>query len=123
MASYNVKDQMRGLTKEELDAELRQFAKYFPKKRLLALQLNGFSHRILFDDSPRTEDEYHAVEISFCMGEAEELAYCDSDEQREQVKAGRAFLKAIGYNNHAYYQGNPTEVIYVEPEEREAIKR
>lgn len=123
MATYNVKNKNHGLTEEELAAELKQFAKYFPHKRLLALHLDGFSHHIIYDDSPRTEVREHSVEVSFCMSESEELSYCDSEEKKALVKAGRAFLSAIGYNNHSYYQGNPTEIIYVEPEEREEIKR
>lgn len=116
MASYHVTDPARGLTPEELAAELRCFRKHFPKKRLLAIQLDGFSHRVIYDDIPR-EGKAHAVSVSFCCSEAEWLAGL-TEEEREDAKAARAFLTDIGYTSHSWYQGNPTEVIYVMPEER-----
>ena len=117
MSSYHVSDSRKGLTQEELDAELRCFQKHFPGKRLLCIQLDGFSHRVIYDDVPKTP-KAHAVEVSFCCSEEEWLSYCHDDEKRAEAKAARAFLKEIGHTSHACYQNNATEIIYVRPEER-----
>ena len=106
-----------GYDKEDLELELKKFQEFFPGKRLLCIQLDGFSHRVIWDDVPRTP-KAHCVDISFCMGEAEEQAYCRSDEDRRLHKAGRDFLRALGFAGHSSYQNNPTEIIYVDPEDR-----
>ena len=103
--------------KEDLELELKAFQKFFPGKRLLALQLDGFSHCVIYDDVPKTPKAYW-VEVSFYMGEAEEMAYAKTDEDRAMKKAARGFLKAIGLGSHISFQGNPKEIIYVDPEDR-----
>ena len=103
--------------KENLEIELKTFQRFFPGKRLLALQLDGFSHCVVYDDVPKTP-KAHAVEVSFCMGEAEEMAYAKTEEARAMKKAARGFLAAIGLNVHISFQGNPMEIIYVDPEDR-----
>ena len=110
-------DKSSGYDKEDLELELRKFQESFPGKRLLALQLDGFSHHVVYDDVPKTQ-KYHSIEVSFCMGEAEELAYCEDEEDRNLHKAARRFLTALGFNGHASFQGNPMEIIYVDPEDR-----
>ena len=110
-------DASSGYDKEDLALELKKFQEFFPGKRLLALQLDGFSHHVIYDDVPKTP-KAHCIEVSFCMGEAEELAYCKDEEKRRLKKAARDFLAAIGYNGHSSYQGNPKEIIYVDPEDR-----
>jgi hypothetical protein len=117
MSSYHVSDSRKGLTQEELDAELACFQKHFPGKRLLALQLDGFSHYVVYDDGSK-QSVPHYVEVSFCCSEGEWLGYCHDDEKRAEAKAARAFLKEIGHTSHACYQNNATEIIYVRPEER-----
>lgn len=106
-----------GYDKEDLELELKKFQESFPGKRLLAIQLDGFSHCVIYDDVPKTP-KAHSVEVSFCMGEDEELHYCRSEEDRNLHKAARKFLTALGFNGHASYQNNPTEIIYVDPEDR-----
>jgi len=106
-----------GYDAEDLRLELRAFQKHFPGKRLLALKLDGFSHEVIYDDIPKTP-KAHGVSVSFCMGEAEELRYCHSEEERALQKAARDFLTDIGFNGHASFQGNPMEIIYVDPNER-----
>jgi hypothetical protein len=103
--------------KEDLELELKAFQKFFPGKRLLALCLDGFSHRVIYDDVPKTP-KAHAVYVSFYMGEAEEMSYAKTDEDRAKLKAARGFLTAIGLNTHVSFQGNPKEIIYVNPEDR-----
>lgn len=94
------------------------FHSKFPDKRLLALQLDGFSHRVIYDDVPRTP-KAHAVDISFCMGQIEEIEHAKArgDDVRV-VWRMREFLEEAGYSGHWQYQGNPTEVILVMPEDR-----
>ena len=117
MASYHVSDPNRGLTQEELDTELRYFQKRFPGKRLLAIQLDGFSHHVIYDDVPKTP-KAHSVEVSFCCSEEEWLGYCPTEEKRAEAKAARDFLRDIGHTSHACYQNNATEIIYVWPKDR-----
>ena len=82
------------------------------------LQLDGFSHRVIYDDVPRTP-KAHAVDVSFCMGQWEELEHAKAygKDVRTQ-KLAREFLEEAGYSSHYQYQCNPTEVILVEPEDR-----
>lgn len=105
----------KGAERKRLEAA---FAAKFPDKRLLCIQLDGFSHRVIYDDVPRSE-KAHAIDVSFCMGMWEELEY--SRARGEDVcaqKRAREFLEEAGYSSHFAYQGNPTEVILVEPEDR-----
>jgi len=106
-----------GYDKEDLELELKKFQEFFPRKRLLALQLDGFSHHVIYDDIPKTP-KAHSIEVSFYMSESEELSHCMGDENRYLQKAARGFLTAIGFNSHISFQGNPTEIIYVNPEDR-----
>ena len=113
---------MKTKTKKDIGAQEAsrlesEFAKAMPGKRLLALQLDGFSHRVIFDDVPKTP-KAHGVSVSFCMGEAEELSHCENEEEKATHLAIRGFLAACGYNSHFSYQNNPVEIILVQPEER-----
>lgn len=111
-------DKSSGYDKEDLELELRKFQEFFPGKRLLALQLDGFSHRVIYDDVPKTQ-KAHAITVSFCMGTWEELEHAKAAGKDVRLqKAARDFLTALGFNNHASYQNNPTEIIYVNPEDR-----
>ena len=105
----------KGAERKRLEAA---FAAKFPDKRLLALQLDGFSHRVIYDDVPRSE-KVHAFDVSFCMGAWEELGYARA--RGEDVCAqrlAREFLEEVGYSSHLKYQDHPVEVILVEPEDR-----
>lgn len=97
---------------------LESFKKLFPDKRLLAIQLDGFSHNIVYDDIPKTP-KAHAIEVSFCMGLWEELGYVKAagGDVRLQ-KLARDFLAENGFDHHSDYQNNPTEIIFVDPEDR-----
>lgn len=80
-----------------------QFKELYPGKRLLAIQLDGFSHRVIFD-SGKLES---AIESETYSGCAPELYDKDS----------RA-AKLLGGTPHYCYQGNPEELIYVLPSDR-----
>ena len=106
----------QGAERERLE---RTFAEKFGNdKRLLCLQLDGFSHRVIYDDVPKTP-KAHAIDVSFCMGQWEELEHAKAygKDVRTQ-KLAREFLEEAGYSSHYQYQCNPTEVILVEPEDR-----
>lgn len=97
---------------------LESFKKLFPDKRLLAIQLDGFSHRVVYDDVPKTP-RAHAIDVSFCMGQWEELEHAKAAGKDVRLqKLARDFLAENGFGGHAFYQGNPTEIIFVDPEDR-----
>lgn len=104
-----------GAERERLESLFHQ---KFPGKRLLALQLDGFSHRVIYDDVPRTP-KAHAIDVSFCMGPIEELEHAKAAGKDVRLqRLAREFLAEAGYSGHCFYQGNPTEVILVDPEDR-----
>lgn len=111
-------DKSSGYDKEDLELELRKFQEFFPGKRLLALCLDGFSHHVIYDDVPK-QPKANSIEVSFYMGQWEELEHAKAAGKDVRLqKAARDFLTAIGFNSHISYQGNPTEIIYVDPEDR-----
>lgn len=112
-----VKDPKSGYDEEDIAIENKRFQERFPGKRLLCIQLDGFSHRIIYDDVPKTP-KAHSIDVSFCMSDAEELHYARSSEEAERIKAARSFLRSIGLDVHYPYQNNPKEIIYVMPEDR-----
>ena len=77
-----------------------RFKELYPKKRLLAIQLNGLNHAVFFDnkDSGITVERYSP--------------YSEVPGQTPQSKA--LFEGYATYN----YQGQPKEIVYVHPEER-----
>lgn len=104
--------------RKELEAVLGKFQKHFPDKRLLALQLDGFSHRVIYDDVPKTP-KAHAIDVSFCMGQWEELEHAKAAGKDVRLqKLARDFLAEAGFGGHSSYQNNPKEIIFVEPEDR-----
>jgi hypothetical protein len=89
--------------RNELEA---RFKELYPNYRILAVQLNGFSHKVFFDGgtaSSKVEVEYHSPHLS---------AY-----ERTGLYTDRAkqFLEA--YPTYAY-QGNAKEIVFINPEER-----
>ena len=109
----------KGAERERLE---KIFAEKFGKeRRLLCIQLDGFSHRVIYDfvDPLLKTPKALAVDVSFCMGQWEELEHakaCGKDVRTQ--KLAREFLAEAGYSSHYQYQCNPTEVILVEPEDR-----
>lgn len=83
--------------------DLRElFKKLYPKKRLLAIQLNGFSHKVFYDDGNRSSgvqvDEYSAY--TTCGRETSQVA------------------ELLSNIPHHAYQGNPKEILYLTPDQR-----
>lgn len=76
-----------------------RFKQLYPNKRLLAVQLDGFSHRLIYDDgkasSRPTFETYSAY-----TGDTGTI---------------KEFFSGIG---HSSYQGNAKEIIFVLPSER-----
>lgn len=81
----------------------RRFKELYPKgSRLLAIQLNGFSHKAFYDAGTR-ESAVKCDEFSHCMPEGN--------------WSGRVaeLFKDI---SNAQYQGNAVELLYVLPSDR-----
>ena len=118
MRTVYLNDKTPESERKELEAILSKFQKRFPDKRLLALQLDGFSHCVVYDDVPKTQ-KYHFIEVSFYMGQWEELEHAKAAGRDVRLqKLARDFLADAGFNGHLSYQGNPKEIIFVEPEDR-----
>jgi hypothetical protein len=79
-----------------------QFAKYYPKKRLLAVHLNGFTHSVFYDNG-KTDDDIKIDRYSFYMPEGE-----------WSIGAMNMFHNIP----HHTYQNNPIEIVYVNREQR-----
>lgn len=80
---------------------LEVFNKAYPKKRLLAIHLNGFSHSVLFDDGKKDSKIISAHYSSY------------TDKYKNHP-----LEELFGNVGHYFYQNNPQEIIYVFPEER-----
>jgi len=78
------------------------FKRIFPKKRLLAVRLNGFSHSVWFDGG-NAETQVEQEIFSGCMPEGNWPA-------RAQLLLGR-------YPHHCY-QGNPYGHVWIKPDDR-----
>lgn len=84
------------MTKTQLKT---RFKKLYPKKRLLAVQLDGFTHAVVYDDGTK-ESAVRRDSFSHCMPEGNWSA------------PARAFFAGIG---NAGYQNNAREVIFILP--------
>jgi len=80
----------------------KRFKTSFPGKRLLAIQLDGFSHRVIYDGG-RASDPVQKKEFSGCMPEG------------NFDNGARYLFEGIGHNQ---YQNNAKEIIYILPKER-----
>lgn len=80
----------------------KRFKRYYPKKRLLAVQLDGFSHAVVYDDGTKTSAVKKDI-FSHCMPEGKFSI------------AASAFFAGIG---NAGYQNNAREIIFVLPSDR-----
>ena len=79
-----------------------RFAALYPKKRLLAIQLNGFTHTVFFDNGRKT-DKVTAESFSACAPE---------------MKWGSAAVALFNGISHAGYQNNAQELVFVLPNDR-----
>lgn len=85
-----------------------RFKKLYKGKRLLAIQLNGFTHTVFYDDKKAGEpvDNYMVDHFTSCM---------TSDEARYYEMNGDAVVDLFyGYPNYQY-QNNAQEIVYVMP--------
>ena len=82
----------------------KKFKDNFPGKRLLAIQLDGFSHRVVFDNGTKNSDIVY-LEYS---------NYMSPSERSDKGPLANLF-KGVG---HASYQNNAKEILYVRPEDR-----
>lgn len=81
----------------------KRFKKVYPKNyRLLAIQLNGFSHKVFFDLGKKT-DPVQCQEFSHCMPEG------------NWAQTSKDLFMDIGHNA---YQNNAKEFCYILPKER-----
>jgi hypothetical protein len=101
------------MTKAEMKKLFKErWKELFPGKRLLCVQLNGFTHDIYYDErSPRAaviKGGCKRLSYSDCMGMSEARSYGFNDD---------AVVKFFeGFPNYAY-QGRPIEIVYVMPKE------
>ena len=87
-----------------------RFEKLYPGKRLLAIQLDGFTHSVYYDDLKGKEKpikgKCHKDEYSSCMSQGEAQMYKMNND---------AVVKLFeGYPNYAY-QNKAIEIVYVNP--------
>ena len=87
------------MTKPEM---LKKFRALYPKKRLLSVQLDGFTHRVIFDGGNRAS-EVKFDYFSNCMPEG-----------NWSTQASEFFKDIPNY----IYQNNAQEYIFVLPSER-----
>ena len=78
------------------------FDRLYKSKRLLAVQLNGFSHKVFYDNG--TKDSKVIVE--------EYSPWIKTERDNENTK------KLMQWYSTYQYKGNPKEIIYVDPKER-----
>lgn len=79
----------------------KRFAEVYPGKRLLAVQLNGFSHSLYYDD-----------------GTSESSIQQDDMSGWTDIPGGEKASQVLGLIGHAPYQNNAVEYVYVMPEDR-----
>jgi len=85
----------------------KRFKKEFPKLRLLAVQLNGFSHKVICDDNKASTKPLFLEFSGY-------LSPCEIGDKDLHAKLSRIF-SGVG---HTSYQGNAQEIVYVHPHER-----
>jgi hypothetical protein len=79
-----------------------RFRELFPDHRLLAIQLNGFSHSLFYDNGTATA----APEV---------LRYSSYAPEQKWDKRAMVIFNNIP---HHYYQGQPLEHVFIMPEDR-----
>lgn len=82
------------------------FKDIYKGKRLLAIQLNGFSHKVFYDNGNDESDvfiEEHSSHLSEC------------ERNGRFTKEAKALLQGFA---HYMYQGNAKEIIFIQPDKR-----
>lgn len=101
------------MTKTEMKKLFRErWNTLFSGKRLLAVQLDGFSHTIFYDEkSPRAKvvkGEVNTMRYSGCMSMGEAQSYGMNEPNVCKFFAGFANYQ---------YQENPIEIVFVMPKD------
>jgi hypothetical protein len=89
----------------------QRFNELFPESRLLAIQLNGFTHKIFFDNG-NSNNEISRLTFSNYLGNLEKMNMGISIDIDNKLKTLFA-----GFSNLSY-QNNATEIVYILPNER-----
>lgn len=88
----------------------KRFKELYPGMRLLCIQLDGFTHRVYYDELKGNEKPIKGKckreEYSSCMSQGEAQQY--------GLNNDRVCKLFEGVPNYQY-QNNPKELIYVEP--------
>ena len=84
-----------------------RFKAQYPDKRLLAVQLNGFSHKAFYDNGNKDS----AIEVLEFSGYADSIV----DTGFENNDKLRPIFDGIP---HYEYKHNATEIVYINPENR-----
>jgi len=86
----------------------QRFEENYKGKRLLAIQLDGFSHKVIYDEKEKGAPVC-GVKVDYysgCMGQAEAESY--------GYNSATAIKMFEGYPNYVY-QNNAKEIVYVKP--------
>lgn len=85
-----------------------RFEKLYKGNRLLAIQLDGFTHAVIFDNGKR-DSQVHKEAYSSYVGKEEGKMYGLNNERTCEM------FKDV---SNSAYQNNAQEIIYVLPNER-----
>jgi hypothetical protein len=88
-----------------------KFDSLFSGYRLLAIQLNGFSHSAIVDKG-NASSRIERWEFTNYMGTAEKIAYGENMDMDKKLS-----ILFDGYG-HLSYQHNAKELVYINPNER-----
>lgn len=99
------------MNKQELKKEFKKrWTELNTGKRLLAIELDGFTHRVIFDDekpkSTHLSTYWHSESYSSCMSQTEANYYNMNSELTRKLFAG--------FSN-ASFQGKFVELVYIRP--------
>ena len=98
------------MTKQEKRRELKErFERLYKGKRLLAIQLDGFTHRVIFDNGSK-DSKIEQETYSAYLGSYD--SYDRTNTNTDKVKC-----LFIGYPNYSY-QNHAEELCYIAPNER-----
>jgi hypothetical protein len=84
-----------------------RFNELFPELRLLAIQLNGFSHKAYFDNGNK-QSGIQSYEFSNYLSVSEIDNHSTNDK----------FKSLFSGFSHYSYQKNAVEIVYITPEKR-----
>lgn len=92
------------MTKSEMKKDFKErFEKIYGKElRLLAIQLDGFSHRVIYDEGTK-QSKIHSEEYSHYAPE---------------IKFPSRAAQLFENYGHLQFQNNAQEILYVSPERR-----